>query len=224
MKDAGELEEHLFRQIMQTNRPATEKRCSAHCFFGIFYPRDQLFNSSESHMPFEIGNKLSVGNRGGSIAAERRYMNKAFSRACQKILNEPDLTDKQLRTGADRLARRYYRAALKTADPKIGRFLVERAEGQAPAEVKLQLDANIRSINVNMDISQASEAYQDLLNHFGNESGMVSLVDLQPNEFQSLPAPSVTNREKRVSRAPKASRDKGAPQSNKNSRDSQKGH
>jgi hypothetical protein len=132
-------------------------------------------------------------------------MNKAFSRACQKILNEPDLTDKQLRTGADRLARRYYRAALKTADPKIGRFLVERAEGQAPAEVKLQLDANIKSIGVNMDISQASAAYQDLLTMFGNES---SMVESQPSEFSSLPAPPITNRVKRVSRAPKTSRAK----------------
>jgi hypothetical protein len=155
-------------------------------------------------MPFEIGNKLSVGNRGGSIAAERRYMNKAFSRACQKILNEPDLTDKQLRTGADRLARRYYRAALKTADPKIGRFLVERAEGAAPQEIKMQLDANIKSIGVHMAINEASEAYQDLLNHFG-ENG---LVDLQPSEFTALSAPerteSVTNRVKRAPRTARA--------------------
>jgi len=137
-------------------------------------------------MPFQIGNKLSVGNRGGSIAAERRYMNKAFSRACQKILNEPDLTDKKLRTGADRLARRYYQQALKTADPKIGRFLVERAEGAAPQQINLQLDANIRQISLNMDIGQASEAYSDLLTAIG-ESGLAEL-ELSPGEFQSIEA------------------------------------
>jgi len=158
-------------------------------------------------MTFTVGHKLGSGLKGGLASLARLNSNKAFSRAVAQIMNEGDPDDRQLRTRAHRLALHMYRLAMKKNDVKAARFLVERLEGATPQRVDVTLDANIKSISLHMATGEASQAYQDLLQHFGQhfgESG--SLLDLPETEFKALPEPNrvqsapVINRVKRVHR------------------------
>jgi hypothetical protein len=131
---------------------------------------------------FAVGNPYA--QMGAQAAADRRNVNKLFSRAVSAIMAEKDPARGKHR--AMEMALKFYDMAMR-GNVFAGKVLIERLEGAVKQDVTLHANSDqpLNVVSVNMPLDQLAAMYRDSLLYDGDDT----TIEHEPVQPAALPAP-----------------------------------